>query len=54
METDGYALGDKRIFTDGRGDTPDIIEQFRKRWEAYPTDRKAKCLYVPARIDLDR
>jgi type I restriction enzyme M protein len=47
MEADGYSLDDKRTFIDGRGDIPDIIEQFRKRREANPTDRKAKCFYVP-------
>ncbi len=47
MEADGYSLDDKRTFIDGRGDIPDIIEQFRKRRKANPTDRKAKCFYVP-------
>ena len=47
MEADGYSLDDKRTFIDGRGDIPDIIEQFQKRREANPTDRKAKCFYVP-------
>ena len=40
MEADGYALDDKRTFTDGRGDTPDIIEQFRKRWQHSISRRK--------------
>ena len=39
MEADGYALDDKRTFTDGRGDTPDIIEQFRKRRQ-HPISRR--------------
>jgi type I restriction enzyme M protein len=47
MEADGYSLDDKRTFIDGRGDIPDIIEQFRKRRETEPTDRKAKCFCVP-------
>lgn len=47
MEADGYSLDDKRTFIDGRGDIPDIIEQFRQRREADPTDRKAKCFFVP-------
>ncbi len=47
METDGYSLDDKRTFIDGKGDIPDIIEQFRVRRERDPTDRKAKCFFVP-------
>jgi type I restriction enzyme M protein len=47
MEADGYSLDDKRTFIDCRGDIPDIIEQFRTRRGANPTDRKAKCFYVP-------
>ncbi|GAA5263240.1 type I restriction-modification system subunit M [Methanocalculus sp. MC3] len=47
MEADGYSLDDKRTFIDGKGDIPDIIEQFRNRRAAEPTDRKAKCFYVP-------
>ena len=48
MEADGYSLDDKRTPTDRKGDIPDIIEQFRKRREEKPTDRKGKCFYVPA------
>jgi len=48
MEADGYSLDDKRTFIDGKGDIPDIIEQFRARRERDPTDRKAKCFFVPA------
>ncbi len=47
MEADGYSLDDKRTFIDGKGDIPDIIEQFGKRRDTNPTDRKAKCFYVP-------
>ena len=47
MEADGYSLDDKRTFIDGKGDIPDIIEQFRARRERDPTDRKAKCFFVP-------
>ncbi|PKL62763.1 MAG: DNA methyltransferase [Methanomicrobiales archaeon HGW-Methanomicrobiales-2] len=47
MEADGYSLDDKRTFIDGKGDIPDIIEQFRERRDTNPTDRKAKCFYVP-------
>ena len=47
MEADGYSLDDKRTFIDGKGDIPDIIEQFRARREADLTDRKAKCFFVP-------
>ena len=47
MEADGYSLDDKRTPIDRKGDIPDIIEQFRKRREENPTDRKEKCFYVP-------
>ena len=33
MEADGYSLDDKRNFIDGKGDIPDIICNFRKRYE---------------------
>ncbi len=48
MEADGYSLDDKRRPTDRKGDIPDIIENFRKRREENPGDRKGKCFYVPA------
>jgi type I restriction enzyme M protein len=48
MEADGYSLDDKRTPVDRKGDIPDIIEQFRKRRDKNPTDRKGKCFYVPA------
>jgi type I restriction enzyme M protein len=47
MDADGYSLDDKRNFIDGKGDIPDIIERFRKRYEENPVDRKGKCFYVP-------
>jgi type I restriction enzyme M protein len=40
-------LDDKRTFIDGKGDMPDIIQRFRKRYEENPTDRKGKCFFVP-------
>jgi type I restriction enzyme M protein len=47
MNADGYSLDDKRTFIDGKGDMPDIIQRFRKRYEENPTDRKGKCFFVP-------
>ena len=47
MDADGYSLDDKRTFIDGKGDIPDIIQQYRKRQEKNPTDRKGKCFFVP-------
>jgi len=47
MEADGYSLDDKRTFIDGKGDIPDIIERFRKRFEENPEDRRRKCFFVP-------
>lgn len=47
MDADGYSLDDKRNFIDGKGDIPDIIHNFRKRYEANPVDRKGKCFFVP-------
>ncbi len=47
MEADGYSLDDKRNFIDGKGDIPDIIQKFRKRYEDNPVDRKGKCFFVP-------
>lgn len=48
MEADGYSLDDKRTPVNGKEDIPDIIEQFQKRREENPIDRKGKCFYVPA------
>lgn len=47
MEKDGYSLDDKRTFIDGKGDIPDIIEKFHKRYEKQNDDRKEKCFFVP-------
>ena len=47
MTSDGYSLDDKRTFIDGKGDIPDIIENFNKRDEERFEDRKAKCFFVP-------
>ncbi|RLF60634.1 MAG: SAM-dependent DNA methyltransferase, partial [Thermoplasmata archaeon] len=47
MTSDGYSLDDKRTFIDGKGDIPDIIERFKKRYEENPTDRKGKCFFIP-------
>ncbi|AKB62016.1 type I restriction-modification system subunit M [Methanosarcina mazei] len=48
MTADGFSLDDKRIFIDGKGDIPDIIGKFQKRYESDFTDRTAKCFFVPA------
>lgn len=53
MEADGYSLDDKRNFVDGKGDIPDIIERFRKRFDENPTDRKEKCFFVPVEEIID-
>ncbi|RLG15687.1 MAG: SAM-dependent DNA methyltransferase [Candidatus Nanohalarchaeota archaeon] len=47
MKSDGYSLDDKRTFIDGRGDIPNIIENFRNRDKEKIEDRKAKCFVVP-------
>lgn len=47
MTADGYSLDDKRTFIDGKGDIPDIIENFNKRDSEPFEDRKAKCFFVP-------
>jgi type I restriction enzyme M protein len=47
MTADGYSLDDKRTFIDGKGDIPNIVENFRKRKKTNPKDRKKKCFYVP-------
>ena len=47
MEKDGYSLDDKRTFIDGKGDIPNIIERFYKRFEKNNEDRKDKCFFVP-------
>ena len=48
IEADGYSLDDKRNFIDGKGDIPDIIRNFGKRYEDNPLERKSKCFFVPA------
>ena len=47
MDADGYSLDDKHTFIDGKGDIPDIIRQYHNRKNENPTDRKAKCFFVP-------
>jgi len=47
MDADGYSLDDKRTFIDGKGDIPNIIQEYRKRHENAPQDRKKKCFFVP-------
>lgn len=47
MEADGYSLDDERNFIDGKGDIPEIIQKFGKRYEENPVDRKGKCFFVP-------
>jgi len=47
MTSDGYSLDDKRTFIDGKGDIPNIIENFNSRDELDLKDRKAKCFFVP-------
>jgi type I restriction enzyme M protein len=47
MEADGFSLDDKRTFTDGKGDIPDILDKFNKRDKDKYEDRKAKCFFVP-------
>jgi type I restriction enzyme M protein len=37
----------QKILLTGKGDIPDIIERFRKRYEENLTDRKGKCFFVP-------
>lgn len=49
MDADGYTLDDKRTLIDGKGDIPDIIGRYRKRYEENPKDRKGKCFFVPAK-----
>ncbi len=47
MEADGFSLDDKRMFIDGKGDIPDILEHFNNRYKENPTDRKKKYFFVP-------
>jgi type I restriction enzyme M protein len=47
MKADGYSLDDKRTFIDGKGDIPDIIDNFNKRDTEQFEDRKANCFFVP-------
>lgn len=46
MEADGFSLDDKRTFIDGKGDIPDILERFKKRYEEKNEDRKKKHFFV--------
>lgn len=46
MTADGYSLDDKRTFIDGKGDIPDIIDNFNKRDAERFEDRKANCFFV--------
>ena len=46
MKADGYSLDDKRTFMDGKGDIPDIINNFDKRDIEQFEDRKANCFFV--------
>jgi type I restriction enzyme M protein len=46
MKTDGYSLDDKRTFIDGKGDIPDIVNNFNKRGTEQFEDRKANCFFV--------
>ena len=47
MTADGYSLDDKRMFIDGKGDIPHVIERFKERFKEEPKDRKGKCFFVP-------
>lgn len=47
MTRDGYSLDDKRVFIDGEGDIPDIIDSYKKRMVEKPVDRKNKYFFVP-------
>ena len=49
IKADDYFLDDKRTPLDRKGDIPAIIENFRKRREEDPSDRKGKCFYVPSK-----
>lgn len=46
MKADGFSLDDKRSPI-AENDIPDIIEKFHARDPKRPTDRKAKCFFVP-------
>jgi type I restriction enzyme M protein len=46
LESDGYTQDKKRIFIDGWGDIPDIIEKFNQRETEDFSDRKSKCFFV--------
>jgi type I restriction enzyme M protein len=47
MTMNGYSFDDKRTFIGGKGDIPDIITQFNKRYKEPFDDRKAKCFFIP-------
>jgi type I restriction enzyme M protein len=46
MESDGYTKDKKRIFIDGLGDIPDIIDKYYQRDTEKSSDRKSKCFFV--------
>lgn len=47
MKADGFSLDDKRTFTDGKGDIPDIIAKFKQKDTEKFEDRKTSCFFVP-------
>ncbi|MGA2677191.1 MAG: N-6 DNA methylase [Methanobacterium sp.] len=47
MTSDGYSLDDKRNYINGKGDIPDIIEKYHKKYPIEFEDRKRKCFNVP-------
>ena len=48
MQSDGFSLDDKRTqIGDGKGDIPEIIEEFEKRKEESNEDRTKKHFFVP-------
>ena len=46
MKADGFSLDDKRSPI-AENDIPDVIEKFHARDAKKPSDRKAKCFFVP-------
>ena len=46
MKADGFSLDDKRSPI-AENDIPDVIEKFHARNPEEPSDRKAKCFFVP-------
>jgi len=48
MQSDGFSLDDKRTqIGDGKGDIPDILERFEKRFEEKNENRSGKNFFVP-------